>query len=145
MLVDSDAYTASVLLEDLNTRGYGRARVAANPLELAALMTEGKPVAVIVNYHSDRPDSLSACDTIRLMAPEAAVIVIVSPGPALKLVRAYAKQTHSLPSANWKRLHCSWPTCCLKAPFPPHRPTSGPRARSSTRPSCSRTSAVHRR
>ncbi|MBC7435131.1 MAG: hypothetical protein H7332_03575 [Bdellovibrionales bacterium] len=96
MLVDSDPYTASVLLEDLRARGLGQASLAASPLELPQLLEHSAPDAVIFNYHSDRPDSLTACGTIRLMAPKAAVIVIVSPGPALKQVRAWTRQTHSI-------------------------------------------------
>ncbi len=96
MLVDSDAYTASVLVDDLGKRGFGQVRVAASSLDLPTQIEAQVPDAVIFNYHSDRPDSLAACGTIRLMAPKAAVIVIVSPGPALKHVRAWARQTQTI-------------------------------------------------
>lgn len=51
---------------------------------------------VIFNYHSDTLDSLIVCGTVKLMAPLAAVVAIVSPGPALKTVRGWAKQTKSI-------------------------------------------------
>lgn len=96
MLVDSDAYTASVLVEDLGRRAFGQVRLASNLLELQRQIEEDVPDVVIFNFHSDRPDSLGACSTMRLMAPNAAVVVIVSPGPALKQARAWSKQTGSI-------------------------------------------------
>ena len=55
-----------------------------------------QPDVVVFNYHSDRPDSLIVCSTLKALAPLAATVVIVSPGPALKFVRAWVKQTRSI-------------------------------------------------
>ena len=96
MLVDSDHYTSSVLVEGLRERGFGAVQSVVSTLELPKALEAGPPDVVIFNYHSDRPDSLILCSTIKLMAPQAATIVIVSPGPALKAVRAWAKQTQSV-------------------------------------------------
>ena len=96
MLVDSNDYTASVLIEDLRKRGLGFVHWAATTLDVPRLLETCKPDAVIVNYHSDQPDNLMVCSTIKLLAPLAATVVIASPGPALKAVRHWAKQTGSI-------------------------------------------------
>lgn len=96
LLFDSDAYTASVLMDELARRGFGAARSVASTLELPPALEELPPDAVVFNYHTDQPDSLVVCSTIKLMAPNAAVIAIVSPGPALKVVRTWATQTRSI-------------------------------------------------
>ena len=96
MLVDSNDYTASVLIEDLRRRGLGYVHWAATTLDMPRVLGACEPDAVIVNYHSDQPDNLMVCSTIKLLAPLAATVVIASPGPALKAVRHWAKQTSSI-------------------------------------------------
>ncbi len=96
MLVDTDPYTATLLLDELAQRGFKDVQLAANTLEMPRLFQDSQPDVVIFNYHSDKPDSLIVCGTIKLMAPLAALVAIVSPGPALKTVRAWAKQTKSI-------------------------------------------------
>ena len=96
MLVDSNDYTASVLIEDLRRRGLGYVHWAATTLDVPRVLGTCEPDAVIVNYHSDQPDNLMVCSTIKLLAPLAATVVIASPGPALKAVRDWAKQTSSI-------------------------------------------------
>lgn len=96
MLIDSDSYTSSVLMEDLLGRGFGDVQSVTSTLELPKILQTNPPDAVVFNYHSDQPDSLIICSTLKSMAPQAATIVIVSPGPALKVVRAWAKQTQSI-------------------------------------------------
>ncbi len=96
MLVDSNDYTASILIEDLRRRGLGYIDWVASALELPRVLETAEPDIVIVNYHSDQPDNLMVCSTIKLMAPLAATVVIASPGPALKAVRHWAKQTNSI-------------------------------------------------
>ena len=96
MLVDSDTYTSSVLVDGLLERGFGTVQSVASTLELPKVLETNPPDVVIFNYHSDQPDSLIVCSTIKLMVPTAATVVIVSPGPALKAVRAWAKQTRSI-------------------------------------------------
>ena len=96
MLIDSDAYTSSVLLEGLARRGYVNVEAVTNALELPALLESAKPDMVIFNYPSDQPESLSVCTIIKLMAPQTAIIVIVSPGPALKTVRNWSQKTQCI-------------------------------------------------
>ena len=96
MLVDSDNYTSSVLLAGLLERGFGAVQSVVSTLELPKVLAAGPPDVVIFNYQSDQPDSLIACSTVKLMVPQAATIVIVSPGPALKAVRAWAKRSQSI-------------------------------------------------
>ena len=96
MLVDTDPYTSAVMLDELAQRGFKNVQLGANTLELPKLFQDSQPDVVIFNYHSDKPDSLIVCGTIKLMAPQAALVAVVSPGPALKTVRAWAKQTKSI-------------------------------------------------
>lgn len=96
MLVDSNDYTASVLIEDLRQRGLGFIHWAASSMDAPRVLGTCEPDVVIVNYHSDQPDNLMVCSTIKLLAPLAATVVIASPGPALKAVRFWAKQTSSI-------------------------------------------------
>ena len=96
MLVDSNDYTASVLIEDLRSRGLGYVHWAASSMDAPRVLAGCEPDVVVVNYHSDQPDNLMVCSTIKLLAPFAATVVIASPGPALKAVRHWAKQTSSI-------------------------------------------------
>lgn len=96
MLVDSDSYTSSVLIGDLSARGFDTVQTVTSTLQLPKILETGQPDVVVFNYHADQPDSLIVCSTIKVMAPQATTIVIVSPGPALKVVRAWAKQTRSI-------------------------------------------------
>ena len=96
MLVDSDPYSSSVLMEDLSRRGFDKPRAVAGNLKLSEYLRLDQPDIVIFNYHFDRPDSLSACSTIKLSSPLSSIVVIVSPGPALKSVRSWATQNRCI-------------------------------------------------
>lgn len=96
LLVDSDSYTSSLLLEDLSLRGHSDVRAVSDPLELPATLAEDRPEVVIFNYHSDRPHSLQACSTIKSLVPNSTLIAIVSPGPALKTVRTWSRENHCI-------------------------------------------------
>ncbi len=96
LLVDSDSYTSSVLLDDLSGRGFCDVQQVSNTLELPKILEISQPDVMVFNFHFDRPDSLTVCSTLKSMVPRAAMIVIVSPGPALKVVRAWATQTQSI-------------------------------------------------
>lgn len=96
LLVDSNDYTASLLVEDLRRRGLGYIHWVSSTLDLPRGLEAGEPDVVVFNYHSDQPDNLIICSTIKLMVPHAATVVIASPGPALKAVRQWAKQTGSV-------------------------------------------------
>ena len=90
MLIDGDTYTASVLVDDLKQRGYDNIQAVSNSCDLPPIPAQAAPDAVIFNYQSDKPDSLSAYATIKLLASQAYFIAIVSPGPPLKAVRAWS-------------------------------------------------------
>lgn len=92
ILIDGNSYTSSVLVDDLERRGFDNIQTVSNTLDLPPILTNAAPDAVIFNYQSDKPDSLSACATIKLLAPQAVFIAIVSPGPPLKAVRAWSQQ-----------------------------------------------------
>ena len=96
LLVDSDSYTSSVILDDLQRRNITDVQHVAHALALPRVLQTTKPDVVIFNYHSQYPDSLIACSTIKLISPHSAIIAIVSPGPALKAVRELAKQAECI-------------------------------------------------
>ena len=98
LLFDHDSYTASVLLASLRAHGFGELQHARGTLDLSGALQAANPDVIILNHHLERPDDLSVCCTIRSMAPSAAVVVLVAPGPALKQVRAWARQTRSIDS-----------------------------------------------
>lgn len=98
VLFDHDSYTASVLLASLRARGFGQLPHVRDALDLSAVLQAANPDVIILNHHLERPDDLGVCSRIRLMVPSAAVVVLVAPGPALKQVRAWARQTRSIDS-----------------------------------------------
>lgn len=96
LLIDSDDYTASVLLDDLKQRGFINLSLIRTSLDLPQLSVDAKPDLVIFNYHYDQPESLINCSNVKDLLPHAAVMAIVSAGPAMKSVNAWAKQTNSI-------------------------------------------------
>lgn len=96
LLLDSDPYTSSVLIDDMHQRGISDLQHVTNALDLPRILQGAKPDVVIFNYHSQYPDSLIACSTVRLICPNSAIVSIVSPGPALKAVRKLAKQANCI-------------------------------------------------
>ena len=96
MLIDCESYTSTVLFDDLLAQGYNNVQRISNSFEVPIALEKYAPDVVIFNYHFHQPDSLTLCSTIKLLSPQAATIVIVSPGPALKTVRQWAKQTQSI-------------------------------------------------
>jgi class 3 adenylate cyclase len=93
LLIDHDDYTASLLLEDLSRRGHVDIQRVSDILDIQTALQDMNPDVVIFNYPSDQPQSLLACSTSRLLAPKAAIIALVSAGPAQKTAREWAAQT----------------------------------------------------
>ncbi len=96
MLIDKDCYTSSVLVENLFQRGFKNIKTVSNSIQLPKAIAECRPDVVIFNYHYDEFDSLILCSTLKQMSPQSLIISIVSPGPALKTVQLWAKQTKSI-------------------------------------------------
>lgn len=96
MLVDSDAYTRSILLSDLASHNCSNVSHIANGLALPNALISTVPDVVIFNYHYHQSEDLVLCSTVRLLSPKSSIIVIVSPGPALKAVRLWIQQTNSI-------------------------------------------------
>ena len=95
-LVDADPHTGSVLMDELAQRGFTDVELASNILALPALLQVSPPDVVIFNYHADQPDSLMVCCVVKLAAPMAPLVAVVSSGPALTTARAWARQTKSI-------------------------------------------------
>ncbi len=96
MLIDKNNYTSSVLVENLFQRGFKNIKTVSNSIQLPKAIAEFRPDVVIFNYHYDDSDSLILCSTLKQISPQSLIISIVSPGPALKTVQLWAKQTKSI-------------------------------------------------
>ena len=96
LLVDTDVYTSSLIIDDLYKRNILNVEHVINQLDVPSKVQASKPDIVIFNYHSEFANSLIICTTIRLIYPESAIIAIVSRGPALKAARALAKQANCI-------------------------------------------------
>ncbi|HEU4709431.1 MAG TPA: adenylate/guanylate cyclase domain-containing protein [Methylophilaceae bacterium] len=94
MIVDHDPYTSGVLVDELTQRGFENIRTVSDFLELPAILQKHAPDVLVFNYHYDHPESLLACSNARMLAPNAAIIAIASPGPTIKKIRAWAKQSN---------------------------------------------------
>lgn len=96
LLLDTDVYTSSLIIDDLRKRNIVDIDHVINPLNVPDKLQTTQPDVVIFNYHSEFADSLIICNTIKLICPESAIIAIVSRGPALKAARALTKQSSSI-------------------------------------------------
>ena len=85
-----------MLVENLFQRGFKNIKTVSNSIQLPKAIAECRPDVVIFNYHYDEFDSLILCSTLKQMSPQSLIISIVSPGPALKTVQLWAKQTKSI-------------------------------------------------
>lgn len=94
MLVDHDPYTSGVLVDELLQRGFENIRTVSDFLELPAIIAAAPPDVLVFNYHYDHPETLLACSNARTLAPKAAIVAIVSPGPTIKKLRAWARQNN---------------------------------------------------
>ena len=96
MLFDSDEYTRSILIRDLAAHGFDHPIVILNTENLPNVLEDSNLDIMIFNYHYHQSDSLNLCSSIKSLQPNTSIIAIVSPGPALKAVRLWAKQTKSI-------------------------------------------------
>ncbi|MDZ4098812.1 MAG: adenylate/guanylate cyclase domain-containing response regulator [Methylophilaceae bacterium] len=93
LLVDADAYTSEVLIEDLEDRGYASITRIENSLAFPADIADSEFDLVIFNYHFHDSSSLLNCNAIKTILPKTSLVVIASTGPAIKNVRAWAEKT----------------------------------------------------
>lgn len=96
MLVDKDSYTSLLLLSNLTQRGFKNVKVVKDGDQLPNAVAQSRPDVVIFNYRFDEFDSLILCNTLKQISPQSIVIIIASPGPGLKIVESWAKQTKSI-------------------------------------------------
>ncbi len=93
LVIDSDDYSASVLLDDLQRHGFGGVRRVRHGLEVPRAIGQLQPEVVLFNHHFDRPDELLSCCTAKLTRPQATVVAIAAAGPAIKAVRQWGAET----------------------------------------------------
>lgn len=96
LLVDADPYTADLLKEDLEDRGYGSVTRIENSMVFPANISSDEFDLVIFNYHFQDPNALLNCNAIKSILPKTALVVITSAGPAIKNVRAWAEKTGAI-------------------------------------------------
>ena len=96
MLLDKDSYTSSILAGNLLKRGFKNIKTVMDVNHLPTAVAESRPDIVVFNYHFDEFDSLGLCSTLKRISPQSIVVAIVSPGPALKTVESWSKQTKSI-------------------------------------------------
>lgn len=96
VLVDSDAHTASLLVDELGRRGLGAVDTTPGAATLPPLLAGGEADIVIVNHRYQDHGALAACNIVRRISPECTTVVVTASGPALQAVRAWARQSLSI-------------------------------------------------
>jgi adenylate cyclase len=96
LLLDPEDYSAGILLDDLQQRGFSNIHRVAVSDQLGEMVRQHEPVVVIFNFHFQQQDRLEDCSTIKALAPDTAVLAIVSAGPAIKMVRQWAKESQAV-------------------------------------------------
>lgn len=95
-MLDREDYSADILIDELRRKGFGPALRLTNASEIAQGLTDANPDVVIFNYHFHHQDSLAECSLIKRLAPQVAIVAVVSAGPAMKLVRNWARETNEI-------------------------------------------------
>jgi class 3 adenylate cyclase len=93
LLVDGDAHTSALLASGISRRRLGEVQVVTELSSLPPLIAAGEVDVVIVNHRFEQDAALAACNMVKRMAPECATLVAASPGPALKVVREFGRQS----------------------------------------------------
>ena len=93
VVIDREDYSASILLDELQAKGFGSVTRVSEGIALSKALVRDDIDVVVFNYHFDQPESLNECSIARLLAPGVSIVAIVSPGPAMKRVREWAKLT----------------------------------------------------
>lgn len=96
LLLDDEAYSARLLLDNLAERGYRNVRHITRDAALAEALAQHAPVVFILNFHYHLQGALDACAKVKQLAPGVSVLAIASAGPAIKTVREYARQSRSI-------------------------------------------------
>jgi adenylate cyclase len=104
LLVDTDDYSASVLLEDLRQHGFGDVPRAGRALALPTMVARDRPDLVVFNHHFDRPDDLLGCCNVKLASPDTLVVALAAAGPSVRKVREWAAETSSIDAVLQKPL-----------------------------------------
>ncbi len=93
LLLDREAYSSSVLLGELHDKGFSSVVHLADVSRLPSVLADDPPDVVVFNYHFHHTDSLADCSEIKRLAPQTAILAVASAGPAMKAVRAWARDS----------------------------------------------------
>jgi adenylate cyclase len=92
LVIDSDAHSTQVLLEDLGARGFARCAHVVAGAQVPAATVKAQPDLVLFNHHFDRHDEVLSCCTAKLAAPHAMVVALATTGPGMQSLRAWNQQ-----------------------------------------------------
>jgi DNA-binding response OmpR family regulator len=94
LLIDADTYTADVLMEDLEDRGYANVTRIENSLLFPANIASDEFDLVIFNYHFHDASALLNCNAIKSILPKQALLSSMSetglkrPGLSMLLLKS---------------------------------------------------------
>ena len=96
LLLDREDYSAGILLDELRRKGFGEVVRVHDPAGIERGLADATPDVVIFNYHFHHKESLAECSRVKQLAPHTAIVAVVSAGPAMRLVRDWARETREI-------------------------------------------------
>ncbi len=96
LLIDQEQFSADILLSELEKKGFPHVRRLAGSEGLVEELTTYPVDVIIFNYHYQHPAGLELCGAAKRLMPEVPIVAVVSPGPAMKRVREWAKETKNI-------------------------------------------------
>ena len=89
VVVDSEGFTLEVLEARIHERGHRGHACAASTESLRELLAGRRVDAMVMDFHLDRPGELALCELAKALDTSLPVIVIASPGVALREVETW--------------------------------------------------------
>lgn len=83
-------------MAELKGKGFPEVVHVADTAELPTAIASDPPDVVVFNYHFQHADSLTDCREVKRLVPEAAILAVASAGPAMKAVRAWARDSKQI-------------------------------------------------
>ena len=88
-VVDSEGHTALLLKDRIAERGHRPIPCAATREAVSALFEAGRPDAMVMDYHLERPAELELCETAKKIDASLPIIALAAPGEALHRVQSW--------------------------------------------------------
>jgi adenylate cyclase len=90
LLIDRDAASASVLVDELRRHGVPEVAQAQADAGLPLALRRCEPDAVLLHYHASHPSDLLGCCAARLASPGIGIAVIAAAGACARAVESWA-------------------------------------------------------